>query len=141
MSGADAINLVAAASTPKDILYSAKIGKSLGLQVCVCVNSVAQFKKLEKLDAGVIDAISCSNREWEDMSLDATGQRAIGILKSAELKTLREKHPDLVVLIEGGVSTEAYLDEVAEAGAEGVIIGSGLSSALALQAGRSIKRN
>ncbi|GMH92756.1 hypothetical protein TrVE_jg12071 [Triparma verrucosa] len=141
MSGADAINLVAAASTPKDILYSAKIGKSLGLQVCVCVNSVAQFKKLENLDAGVIDAISCSNREWEDMSLDATGQRAIGILKSAELKTLREKHPDLVVLIEGGVSTEAYLDEVAEAGAEGVIIGSGLSSALALQAGRSIKRN
>ncbi|GMH50925.1 hypothetical protein TL16_g00904 [Triparma laevis f. inornata] len=140
MSGADAINLIAAASTTKDILYSAKIAKSLGLQVCVCVNSVAQFKKLELLDAGVIDAISCSNREWEDMSLNVGGKRAVEILGSQELARLKEKHTELVVLVEGGVSTEMYLEEVHAVGADGVIVGAGLSTALALKAGRAQKR-
>ena len=140
MSGADAINLIAAASTTKDILYSAKIAKSLGLQVCVCVNSVAQFKKLELLDAGVIEAISCSNREWEDMSLDVGGKRAVEILGSEELARLKEKHTELVVLVEGGVSTEMYLEEVDAVGADGVIVGAGLSTALAFKAGRAQKR-
>ena len=74
-----------------------------------------------------------------------TGQQALTILQSDEMKEFREKQgDDILVLVEGRVgliesstgdkSTLGYLDELKAAGATGAIVGGGLAANEAGQA-------
>ncbi|GMH55777.1 hypothetical protein TrRE_jg1084, partial [Triparma retinervis] len=113
MAGADAVNLVAAACSAKDLLYLGKIAKSIGLGVCVTVNSKVQVEKVQKV--GVLDALLVSNREWEDFTVDQTGGRALQVLRSQEMKDFMGTLPETVVLVEGGVGGvggDGYLEEI-----------------------------
>ena len=69
-----------------------------------------------------------------------TGKQALNLLKSEALGEVRAAHgSDILVLVEGRVgviespdrdgspSTSRYLEELSEAGAQGVIVGGGLS--------------
>ena len=126
MAGADAVNLVAAACSAKDLLYLGKIAKSIGLGVCVTVNSKVQVENIAKVGIGV-DAVLVSNREWEDFTIDQTGGRALEVLRSQEMKDFIGKLPETVVLIEGGVGGvggDGYLEEAKKECAVGGILGS-----------------
>jgi indole-3-glycerol phosphate synthase len=139
MAGADAVNLVVGALGGKDLVYLTKIASSLKLQTFVSVTSPAQISELSVVAAGGVDGLIVSNRELEDFSFDMTGQQALDILKSDELKEFKEKHgADIPVLVEGRVgiiewknekgemSVENYLYELKKSGAIGAIVGGGL---------------
>jgi indole-3-glycerol phosphate synthase len=139
LAGADAVNLIVGALAGKDLVYLTKIASSLKLQTFVSVTSPAQIKALDVVAAGGVDGLIASNRELEDFSFDMTGQQALDILKSDELKEFKEKHgSDIPVFVEGRVgiiewknekgekSAENYLHELKNAGAIGAIVGGGL---------------
>jgi indole-3-glycerol phosphate synthase len=139
LAGADAVNLIVGALAAKDLVYLTKIASSLKLQTLVSVTSAAQIKALSVVAAGGVNGLIVSNRELEDFSFDMTGQQALDILKSDELKEFKEKHgADIPVLVEGRVgiiewknekgetSAEDYLFELKRAGAIGAIVGGGL---------------
>ena len=139
MAGADAVNLIVGALAAKDLVYLTKIASSLKLQTFVSVTSPAQIKALSVVSAGGVTGLIVSNRELEDFSFDMTGQQALDILKSDELKEFKEKQgADIPVFVEGRVgiiewkneegetSAENYLHELKRAGAIGAIVGGGL---------------
>jgi indole-3-glycerol phosphate synthase len=139
LAGADAVNLVVGALAAKDLVYLTKIASSLKLQTFVSATSPAQIKALSVVAAGGVDGLIVSNRELEDFSFDMTGQQALDMLKSDELKEFKEKHgADIPILVEGRVgiikwrnekgetSAENYLHELKKAGAIGAIVGGGL---------------
>lgn len=102
LAGADAVNLVVGALTPKDLLYLTKIAASLQMDAVASVTSEAQIERLTKL-GGNIGAISVSNRDLETFAFDDTGAQALSLLKSDALREFKKSNPETVVLAEGRV--------------------------------------
>jgi hypothetical protein len=73
----------------------------------------------------------------EDFSFDMTGQQALDILSSEEIKEFHTRHDrNIPVLVEGRVgiiekegSTTKYIEALKEAGAMGAIVGGGIAVA------------
>jgi len=141
LAGADAVNLIVGALAPKDLVYLTKIASSLQMQSMLTVTSVAQVENLKVLSEGSISGLIVSNRELEDFSFDMTGNQALSILRSEEMKTFKEKHgDDIPILVEGRVGIiqsnddqgeenfKAYIEQLKLAGATGAVIGGGLLS-------------
>lgn len=139
LMGADAVSFLCAALEEKDLVYLTKIAASLRLKTLVTVTSAKHVKRLEKGLAdgkGIqVDGLIVSNRNLEDFSVDVTGQQALDILESEELKSYIEKRGGRdVLLVEGRVgltkcergSTVRYMKSLQEAGATGAIVGSAL---------------
>jgi indole-3-glycerol phosphate synthase len=140
LAGADAVNLVVGSLEKKDLIYLTKIAASLQLQTLVTVTSEVQIRSLSVIPDGTIVGVIVSNRELEDFSFDMTGEQAIRLLKSEALKEFLEaRGNNIPVLVEGRVgiierldengdpNTNAYLKELKDAGAKGVIVGGGLA--------------
>ena len=139
LAGADAVTLLVAALEDKDLLYLAKIAKTLKLQTVLSVTSEVQLESVTRLPSNVVDCIAVSNRNLEDFTFDSTGEQALSILKSPAMKHFRETHgSDIPVLVEGRVGIigsedesdsygKSYRNKLKEAGAAGVIIGSALA--------------
>lgn len=136
LAGADAVNMVAAALAPKDLMYLTKIAQSMNMQAVLSVTSTTQIKALEILPANGIAGLVVSNRNLEDYSFDMTGQQALRLLQSEELQAFRAKHggEDFPVFVEGRVGLidafgepGAYLEALHEAGATGAIVAGGLA--------------
>ena len=84
--------------------------------------------------------VLCSLDQLEDFSFDMSGQQALDILQSPEMKSFLEKHGErFPVLVEGRVGlvefdgnendvdpTIAYIKKLEDAGATGAIVGGGL---------------
>jgi indole-3-glycerol phosphate synthase len=135
LAGADAVNLVVAALAAKDLLYLTKIASTLQMQTLLTVTSTAQIKNLEILPSGTVNGLIVSNRELENFSFDMTGQQALSLLESDELKELLQKQgKEIPVFVEGRVGliefgdgdTVAYLDALKEAGATGAVVAGAL---------------
>ncbi|CAJ1947795.1 unnamed protein product [Cylindrotheca closterium] len=135
LAGADAVNMIAGALGGKDMLYLAKISQALNMQALLSVTSIAQIKALDIIPTGGIAGLVVSNRNLEDFSFDMTGQQALKLLQSEELKTFREKQGDeFPVFVEGRVGLidafgepDAYLKALQEAGATGAIVAAGVA--------------
>lgn len=99
-------------------------------------------KKAKKRSPGLtLFIVFMPPSQLEDFSFDMTGQQALRILASNELKIFREKHGrDMPILVEGRVgiiesmdetgkgSSSAYIQKLQDAGATGAIIGGGLAA-------------
>jgi indole-3-glycerol phosphate synthase len=135
LAGADAVNMVAAALSGKDMLYLAKIAQALNMQALLSVTSTAQIKALDIIPAGGISALVVSNRDLEDFSFDMTGQQALKLLQSEELQAFRAKQGEgFPIFVEGRVGLidafgepDAYLEALHEAGATGAIVAAGMA--------------
>jgi len=137
LAGADAVSFVAAALSAKDLLYLTKIAASLGLQSVVTVASEVQLERVVSvLNAGSIVALVVSNRNWEDCSVDESGEQALSILLSNAMAAFIQKFGrQIPVLVEGRVgliqkdgSAAGYIRELKESGSRGAIVGGALAS-------------
>jgi hypothetical protein len=93
---------------------------------------------LNMLEAGSIVALAISNRDLETFDFDGSGEQALSLLQSEELKTFRKKNGNGVpILVEGRVGIvgadgdgdgTTYIKALRDAGAFGAIIGGGIAT-------------
>ncbi|WP_017661163.1 indole-3-glycerol phosphate synthase TrpC [Baaleninema simplex] len=117
--GADAVLLIAAILSDRDLQYFLKITKLLGLAALVEVHTLAEFDRVSKLDG--VRLVGINNRNLEDFSvtLDTTCD-----LLAARKAQCDEK--GITIVSESGLFDRGDLDRVSEAGAQAVLIGESL---------------
>ncbi|HIK27195.1 MAG: indole-3-glycerol phosphate synthase TrpC [Oscillatoriaceae bacterium SKW80] len=119
LHGADAVLLIAAILSDKDIEYFVKIVKSLGMTPLVEVHTLNELDRVLAIEG--INIVGINNRNLEDFSVDL--QTTVKLLKERGRK-LKER--GILVVSESGLHTPADLSLVAEAGADAVLIGEAL---------------
>ena len=119
ISGADAILLIAAILSDKDLQYFLKIAATLGMAALVEVHTLAELDRVLALEG--INLIGINNRNLEDFSVDL----------QTTCRLLNERHDQLrsqniLVVSESGLHTPADLSLIEAAGASAVLVGESL---------------
>lgn len=119
VNGADAILLIAAILSDKDLQYFLKIAATLGLTALVEVHTLVELDRVLALDG--VSLIGINNRNLEDFSVDL--QTTCRLLDERQ-EQLRSR--DILVVSESGLYTPADLSLVESAGASAVLVGEAL---------------
>ncbi|HEY9882838.1 MAG TPA: indole-3-glycerol phosphate synthase TrpC [Thermosynechococcaceae cyanobacterium] len=119
ISGADAILLIAAILSDKDLQYFLKIAATLGMAALVEVHTLAELDRVLALEG--INLIGINNRNLEDFSVDL--QTTCRLLNERQ-DQLRSRN--ILVVSESGLHTPADLSLVEAAGASAVLVGESL---------------
>lgn len=116
IQGADAVLLIAAILSDKDIQYFIKIVKTLGMTALVEVHTLEELDRVLAIEG--VNLIGINNRNLENftVSLDTTSE-----LLTARGSEIRDR--GILVVSESGLHTPDDLNLVAQAGAEAVLIG------------------
>jgi indole-3-glycerol phosphate synthase len=117
--GADAVLLIAAILSDKDLQYFVKIVKTLGMTALIEVHTQEELDRVLTLEG--VNLIGINNRNLENfsVSLETTSQ-----LLAERLPQIQAK--GILTVSESGLHTPADLAKVASAGAEAVLIGESL---------------
>lgn len=119
LNGADAVLLIAAILSDKDLQYFLKIAASLGMAALVEVHTLEELDRVLSLQG--VTLIGINNRNLENFSVD--------LQTTADLLTARHagiQERDILVVSESGLLTGADLNRVSGAGANAVLIGESL---------------
>ncbi len=119
VSGADAILLIAAILSDKDLQYFLKIAKTLGLAALVEVHTLAELDRVLTLEG--VELIGVNNRNLQDFSVD--------LQTTADLMAQRRdafQARNITLVSESGLHTPADLRRVMASGATAVLIGESL---------------
>lgn len=116
-AGANIILLIAAALDEKELQHLFQYAKSLNLEVICEVNDEAEMKLVLDLGATLI---GINNRDLKTFEVDLQTTSRLARLITNE---------DVILIGESGVSTKADVDEIAEAGAEAILVGETLMRA------------
>ena len=119
LAGADAVLLIAAILSDRDLQYFVKIAKVLGMTALVEIHTLAELDRVLAIEG--VSLLGINNRNLEDFSVDL--ERTCNLLKERE-KVLRQK--DILVVSESGLHLSADLSKVALSGAGAVLIGESL---------------
>lgn len=119
LHGADAVLLIAAILSDKDLQYFIKIAATLGLTALVEVHTLAELDRVLALEG--VSLIGINNRNLEDFSVDL---ETTCTLLADRHQSLQAR--EIVVVSESGLFTPADLDQVSQAGANAVLIGESL---------------
>ncbi|XHX76460.1 MAG: indole-3-glycerol phosphate synthase TrpC [Stenomitos frigidus ULC029] len=119
VNGADAILLIAAILSDKDLQYFLKIASTLGMTALVEVHTLEELDRVLALEG--INLIGINNRNLEDFSVDL--QTTCRLLNDRQ-DQLRSR--DILVVSESGLHTPADLSLVEAAGASAVLVGESL---------------
>jgi indole-3-glycerol phosphate synthase len=117
--GADAVLLIAAILSDKDLQYFAKIAHALGMATLVEVHTEEELNRV--LAIADVKLIGINNRNLQDFSVDL--QTTCQLLQT-QGEQLRQK--DVLVVSESGLYTAKDLQLVNQAGADAVLIGESL---------------
>ncbi|MGK7903909.1 MAG: indole-3-glycerol phosphate synthase TrpC [Hormoscilla sp.] len=117
--GADAVLLIAAILSDRDLQYFVKIAKILQMTALIEVHSLAELDRVLEIEGVTI--VGINNRNLEDFSVDL--QTTCQLLE-ARGQILQER--GILVVSESGLHTAADLKLVADAGAAAVLIGESL---------------
>lgn len=117
--GADAILLIAAILSDRDLQYFVKIANALSMTPLIEVHTGSELDRILSLDG--VTLVGINNRNLEDFSVDL--QTTCQIL-AARGNQLQER--GIMVVSESGLHTPADLNQVASAGATAVLIGESL---------------
>lgn len=117
--GADAVLLIAAVLSDKDLQYFVKIAKVLAIAPLIEVHTLAELDRVLAIDG--VTLVGINNRNLEDFSVDL--QTTCQLL-AARGNQLKER--GILVVSESGFHAPADLEAVASAGATGVLIGESL---------------
>lgn len=117
--GADAILLIAAILSDQDLQYFVKIAKALKMAALIEVHTLAELDRVLALDG--VTLVGINNRNLGSFSVDL--QTTCDIL-AARGSQLQQR--GILVVSESGLHTPADLAQVAQAGAEAVLIGESL---------------
>lgn len=117
--GADAVLLIAAILSDKDLQYFLKIAQNLGMAALVEVHTLEELDRVLGLEG--IKLLGINNRNLEDfsVSLETTHQ-----LLEKRGQEIQER--EILIVSESGLFTATDLKSVAEAGAKAVLIGESL---------------
>jgi indole-3-glycerol phosphate synthase len=116
LHGADAVLLIAAILTDKDLQYFLKIVKKLGMTALVEVHDLDELDRVLALDG--VELIGINNRDLTtfEVNLATTDQ-----LIAARQDQLTDR--GITIVSESGIHQRADLDQVVAAGANAVLIG------------------
>ncbi len=117
--GADAVLLIAAILTDKDLQYFLKIINNLGMTALIEVHTLEELERVLLLDG--VSLVGINNRNLEDFSVDL--QTTCDLL-AKKREYLNDK--EIIVVSESGLHTSVDISLVKEAGAKGVLIGESL---------------
>ena len=117
--GADAVLLIAAVLSDRDLQYFLKISKLLGIAALVEVHTAEELDRVLALEG--IQLIGINNRNLEDFSVSL--QTTTDLLASRQ-QQIQDK--GVVIVSESGIFERADLDRVANAGASAVLVGESL---------------
>lgn len=117
--GADAVLLIAAILSDKDLQYFIKIANGLGITPLIEVHTLEEFDRVLGLQD--VKLVGINNRNLEDFSVD--------LETTCRLLTERRDQIQargITIVSESGLFTAADLEQVASAGAQAVLIGESL---------------
>lgn len=117
--GADAVLLIAAILSDKDLQYFVKIARGLGMATLIEVHTLAEMDRVLAIDG--VELVGINNRNLENFSVDL--QTTCQIL-AARGRLLAEKN--ILVVSESGLHEPEDLAVVQTAGANAVLIGESL---------------
>lgn len=119
VSGADAVLLIAAVLSDKDLSYFVRIAKALGMNALVEVHTLEELNRVFAIED--IKLIGINNRNLENFTtnLDIT----------CKLLAHRQKQiqaQDILIVSESGIHYPEHIRLISEAGAQAVLIGESL---------------
>jgi indole-3-glycerol phosphate synthase len=117
--GADAVLLIAAILSDRDLRYFLKIVRVLGMTALIEVHTLEELDRVLGIDG--VNLIGINNRNLEDFSVSLETTRD---LLAARGEILRQR--DIVAVSESGLHTPEDLKTVRDAGAQAVLIGESL---------------
>ena len=117
--GADAVLLIAAILSDKDLQYFLKIANVLGMAVLVEVHTLEELDRVLALQG--VKLIGINNRNLETFAVDLQTTQQ---LLAARGDSIRDR--EILVVSESGLHTAADLQTVQAAGAAAVLIGESL---------------
>ncbi|MEM6451945.1 MAG: indole-3-glycerol phosphate synthase TrpC [Cyanobacteria bacterium P01_D01_bin.105] len=119
VAGADAVLLIAAILSDKDLTYFIKIAKTLGLDALVETHTAGEFERVMNIDG--VELVGINNRNLEDftVSLTTTAQ-----LMSTYKEPIAQKQA--LIVSESGLHTYNDVKTVAAAGAQAILVGESL---------------
>lgn len=118
-AGADAVLLIAAILSDRELQDFLRVIHDLGMIALVEVHTLAELDRVLKLDN--LSLVGINNRNLEDFTLDLRTTQQLLAERQQQLQSL-----DITVVSESGLYTPADLSLVAEAGARAVLIGESL---------------
>ncbi len=119
LAGADAILLIAAILSDKDLTYFVKIAKVLGLDALVETHTAEEFERVLKVSG--VELIGINNRNLEDFSVSLGTTEQIMAAYGEQLEP-----QNLLVVSESGLHTAADVKTVVSAGAKAILVGESL---------------
>jgi indole-3-glycerol phosphate synthase len=117
--GADAVLLIAAILSDKDLQYFLKITNALGMTALIEVHTLAEMDRVLALQG--VTLVGINNRNLEDFSVDL--QTTCQIM-AAKLPVLKER--GILTVSESGLHMFADLKLVSQAGADAILVGESL---------------
>lgn len=117
--GADAVLLIAAILSDRDLGYFIKIAKTLGITPLVEVHSLSELDRVLALEG--VTLVGINNRNLENFSVDLATTCTLLAQRRDRLQEL-----GIIMVSESGLHTPADLQQVRSAGAEAVLIGESL---------------
>ncbi|MDZ7952902.1 indole-3-glycerol phosphate synthase TrpC [Nostoc sp. DedQUE09] len=118
-AGADAVLLIAAILSDRELQDFLQVIHDLGMTALVEVHTLTELDRVLKLDN--LSLVGINNRNLEDFTLDLGTTQQLLAERQQQLQSL-----DITVVSESGLYTPADLSLVAEAGARAVLIGESL---------------
>ena len=119
LRGADAVLLIAAILSDRDLQYFIKIAKALKLAALIEVHTLVELDRVLALDG--VTLVGINNRNLENFSVD--------LQTTSQLLTARQpqlKQRDILVVSESGIHAPADVAVVTQAGAAAVLVGESL---------------
>jgi indole-3-glycerol phosphate synthase len=119
VKGADAVLLIAAILSDKDLQYFVKIAATLGLSALIEVHTLEELDRVLALTG--VEMVGINNRNLQDFSVDLQTTCALLSDRKAHLRSR-----NILVVSESGLHTPADVQRVSSAGADAVLIGESL---------------
>lgn len=119
LAGADAILLIAAILSDKDLNYFTKIARVLGLDVLVETHTIEEFERVMTVQG--VQLVGVNNRNLEDFTVDLETTQAV-----VEQFGDAIAQKNILIVSESGIHTPADVATVTQAGAKAILVGESL---------------
>ena len=119
VNGADAVLLIAAILSDKDLQYFLKITNALGMAAVVEVHTLDELDRVLSLQG--VTLIGINNRNLENFSVDIQTTHQLLTERGSRIQD-----QGILVVSESGLQTPEDLQSVRQAGAEAVLVGESL---------------
>lgn len=119
LKGADAVLLIAAILSDKDLRYFVQIAHALGMNALVEVHTLVELDRVLAVPDVAIIGINNRNLETFTTALDTTGE-----LIAARRSQLQSR--DLLIVSESGIHGPEHVQAVNAAGAKAILVGESL---------------